>query len=594
MRSRAEFALGLTLAASAVALWPAVAQRAPESILPPGFGQSDPPANQSAPAASPQSSDLVPELALRPPSAVPSPEGDVIGDVIGNLSDNALVAVDAPDLPPEARRSLDRVGLLAPEDGGFADTGFGASDGRFLATLMQRIDAPLASRWLQIALRRALLSPTAIPPGANGADWVAERAWLLLRMGESDTARALIARVDAENFTPRLSEIAMQAALATGDPASVCPVADQAAEASDEVSWPLAQAMCAGLSGEPGTASALIDKVRDDGDARGIDVLLAEKVIGAATNSRRAVMIQWDGVAKLDAWRFGLATATGVTIPPALFDTVGAQVQAWAARAPLIAPAARASAAERATAMGVFSSQALTDFYASLWDATDPAERGGTVGENLRTAYAGTPDARLAALHSLWDAKNGDSYARSILTARAAELAPVIGGVAASDSDRLIESMLAAGLDIQAARWASQIDKASVGWAALAVGAPRALSGSDSSAVRGIPAGEDDRRAKFLLAGLAGLGRLSASEASALAENYKVPLGRQDSWTRALDRAAAAGEPATVVLLSAAGMQTRSWRFVPPQSLYHIVAALRRVGLEPEARMIAAEAIARA
>ncbi len=583
------------LAASAVALWPAIAQRAPESILPPGFGQPDPPANQTAPAPSapPASDDLVPDLALRPPTSDVT-RGDVIGEVIGNLSDNALVAVEAPDLPPEARRSLDRVGLLAPEDGGFADSGFGASDGRFLATLMQRIDAPLASRWMQIVLRRALLSPTAIPPNANGADWVAERAWLLLRMGESDTARALIARVDAENFTPRLSEIAMQAALATGDPASVCPVADQAALSSDEVSWPLAQAMCAGLSGEPGTASALIDKVRDDGDARGIDVLLAEKVIGAATNSRRAVMIQWEGVDKLDAWRFGLASATGVTIPPALFDTVGPQVEAWAARAPLIAPTARASAAERAAAMGVFSSQALTDFYASLWDATDPAERGATVGESLRVAYGGAPDARLSALRNLWEGKDSDAYARLILTARAAELAPVVGGVAASDSDRLITSMLSAGLDIQAARWASQVDRASVGWAALAVGAPRALSGSDSSAVRSVPAGEDDRRAKFLLAGLAGLGRLPASEASALAESYKVPLGRQDSWTRALDRAAAAGEPATVVLLSAAGMQTRAWRYVPPQALYHIVAALRRVGLEPEARMIAAEAIARA
>jgi hypothetical protein len=41
-------------------------------------------------------------------------------------------------------------------------------------------------------------------------------------------------------------------------------------------------------------------------------------------------------------------------------------------------------------------------------------------------------------------------------------------------------------------------------------------------------------------------------------------------------------------------MQTASWHGMPPEALYRIVAALRAVGLEGEARMIAAEAIARA
>jgi hypothetical protein len=40
-------------------------------------------------------------------------------------------------------------------------------------------------------------------------------------------------------------------------------------------------------------------------------------------------------------------------------------------------------------------------------------------------------------------------------------------------------------------------------------------------------------------------------------------------------------------------MQTSAWSGVPPESLYRIVSALRAVGLTGEARMIAAEAIAR-
>ena len=47
------------------------------------------------------------------------------------------------------------------------------------------------------------------------------------------------------------------------------------------------------------------------------------------------------------------------------------------------------------------------------------------------------------------------------------------------------------------------------------------------------------------------------------------------------------------MLLAAIGMQTPQWRGVPPAMLYRIVSALRAVGLEGEARMIAAEALAR-
>jgi len=603
---RNRLPLALLTAASLIALWPAfdaASARAPESILPPGFGEPEPKAANTV--------DPVPETADTPvasdtsvtsgpaPAPTPRPSSDVIGGLIGNLSDadNAVAALPPPlDLPPEARRSLDYVGLLSPGDGGLAETGYGATDGRFLSTLMRSIDAPIASRWASILLRRSLLSPTPIPAGIDGADWVAERAWLLLRMGEADNARALVARVDAENFTPKLFQVAMQAALATGDPAALCGIADRANEVADEPGWPLAQAMCAGLSGEPGTASALIDRVRDRRIARGIDVLLAEKVVGAAANTRRAVMIQWDDIAQLTAWRYGMATATGVTVPPALYATVGPQVVAWQARAPLASAEARAQAAERAATLGVFSSTALVDFQSAIWGATDPADRADTTADRLRLAYVGDVAARLNALRNLWvPAEGGDVYARRIMTARAAAGIPV-GDVPAEDADRLVGSMFAAGLDTQAQRWADTVASDGLAWAMVAVGAPRAIGVGvgDVNGFASSAGGDDNRRTKFLIAGLAGLGRLTPAQAESLAEDHEVPLGRESSWSRALDRAVAANEPASVVLIAAAGLQTREWRYVPPHHLYRIVSALRRVGFEPEARMIAAEALARA
>ena len=61
-----------------------------------------------------------------------------------------------------------------------------------------------------------------------------------------------------------------------------------------------------------------------------------------------------------------------------------------------------------------------------------------------------------------------------------------------------------------------------------------------------------------------------------------------------LTRQLAAGLVGTVVVLAAIGMQAAGWKDIPPEALYRIVGALRAVGLDGEARMIAAEAIARA
>ncbi len=600
MRWRNSLAPALLVGAALVALWPAVAQRAPESILPPGFGEPDPPAkdapeeDEDRPAATP-ASPTAPA-----PLGTPQPDGggDVIGDLIAGTANNASaeeIATILVDLPPQARRSLDNVGLVPVGDGGLPAGAYGATDGRYLTTLMHRTNAPLASRWMQIVLRRALLSQTDTPAGVNGADWVAERAWLLLRMGEADMARALVARVDAGNFTPWLHEVALQAALATGEIASVCTIAGTAAADSKKAAWPLTQGMCAAMSAESGTASGIVDRVRYRGQAKGIDVLLAEKVVGAGTNSRRSVSIQWDGVEQLTAWRYGVATAAGVQVPGELYATVGPQVRAWSARAPLIDPAERATAAERAAAMGIFSSAALVDFFGQVWDATDPADRGNTTAERLRLAYAaGDDSARMSALRNLWDADGADPYARAVLTSRAAVLLTPAESGSSGDHERIVASLMAAGLDMQAARWASVVTPGSLAWGMLAVGTPRPMSGIERGTVDDIPGGEADRKLKMAIAALAGLGRLGPDDASALAEEYDIPLGRENSWTTAIGRAADAGQAATVVLLAAAGMQTREWRNVPPAHLYHIVAALRRVGMEPEARMIAAEALTRA
>ncbi|MGG2329575.1 hypothetical protein ACE40V_24800, partial [Salmonella enterica] len=69
--------------------------------------------------------------------------------------------------------------------------------GDYVAALLGKMQGPLVSRWGHILLRRVLVSRLDTPVGMDGADWVALRAQLLLRMGEADAARALVQEVDS-------------------------------------------------------------------------------------------------------------------------------------------------------------------------------------------------------------------------------------------------------------------------------------------------------------------------------------------------------------------------------------------------------------
>jgi len=591
-------------AALAIAI-PALSQERPESLLPPGFEDPTTVQQNETNTVSP-----TPVPAAEPPGAEPPPPriAPELETVIEDAAAEDLEALEElePEPPIEipdfARRSTDIVGVLGPGNWGLAPDAFGTANGRFLSTLMRRTDAPLPSRWMSILLRRALISRVEAPSGVNPVDFVAERAWLLLRMGEADAARMLVQAVDVDQFTPKMFQIAVQTALATADPAALCPLVAPGQQVSDEAVWPLAEAMCASLAGDAGRASSLVEQARRRRGLDPIDVTLAAKVVGAGANTRRAVSVEWDEVEGINSWRFGMAAATGLEVPDGLMRRAGAHVRAWEARAPMLPLEARVDAAQVAASLGVFSSSSLVDMYSLLSDDADPAEFGETVGGRLRTAYAArTLDDRMRALRDLWDDAGNDPvqrHARLILTATAATAIPPSAELA-GDAPELIASMLTAGYDRPVGRWAGVAGAMEGGnadrvWAMLALGSPRPpveISAGRISTFQGNDDSPGRIRSKLLVAALAGLGRLEG--AGDVAADVGVDLTAQSRWTRLIDRAAERGQPGTVALLAAAGMQTGGWAGVPPSNFYRIISALRQAGLEYEARMIAAEALAR-
>jgi hypothetical protein len=585
-------------AAFAVALaLPALAQDQPESLLPPGFGEPtpapQPPANES------QSRETV------RPSQPPEESGAVQIDDLVEALDELTRAEPVPQVeyPAGVRRDPRFAGTLDPAGIGIGDRPWGAASGKSLQILMRRMDTPLASRWMHIGLRNLLLAKAPGPLDVHPADWAAERAWLLLRLGEADGGRLLVASVDTDQFTPKLRQIALQSALATGDPSAMCPIEPGLSKVEPRVA-PLVTAICASLSGESERAAADIDAARRRGRLSTIDVALADKVVGAAAETSRAVTIEWDPVDDLNSWRFGLATATGIMPPERLINSASIQTQAWLARSPMFSATQKLPMARTAAALGVLSGQSLLDLYTAVFDATDPDALGGTDAWQLRLAYVGTDlDARLSAMRTIWgnSQSSRDRLASQVLLSRAARRVPANADLQ-GDAPDLVASLFAGGFDQEAARWSRVVgdmddEPADAVWAMLAVGAP-------DGAVPAIDVGridefadrdgsENSQRTAILVAGLAGLGRIDGATAGRLNRQYGLGLGAQTGWTRMIDGAMRRRQAGTVLLLTASALQGSEFDGIRGVYLYHAVTALKRTGQEYLARMILAEALAR-
>jgi hypothetical protein len=568
----------LALALPAIAQQPAPQQLAPATTTPvaqPGATPTTTPATSNEGGADESAVEEVSNVNLGPPTP-------------------------PVEYPGWARRDPWAVGALAPGVAGLGNDAWGSASGAFLSTLMRRMDTPIASRWAHIALRDALLAKLHAPAEVNPIDWVAERAWLLLRLGEADAARMLVSGVDVDRFTPKMVQVAVQSALANADPPALCPLEDGIKKYDAGITR-LVQAMCASLAGEPEGAAAMIDQARRYGRIGGVDLALAEKVVGAGANGR-ASTIEWDPVDSLTAWRFGLATGTGSIPPDRLLDGSPTQLRAFQARAPLLSPQQRMPSAMIAAGLGVFSSQTMVDLYSAIYDSTDPSDLPDTDAWQLRLAFVGKDaDTRLAAIRKLLATGKGglQKEAARALVARAASLVTPDDKIA-KDAPELISAMLAGGYDQAAARWipvVNGMDNADADrcWAMLALGAPNIAEVGTSrinSFIRR-DTSQNHVRSALLVAGLAGLGRISTDTANSLNRRYGLSLGHVTSWTKMIDEAAQQGQGGTVLVLTGTGFQTTLFDRVPPSHLYHSIAALNRTGQGFTARMIAAEALSR-
>jgi len=600
---------GLLIATGILFTLPAASQDTPESLLPPGF--DDPPAPEPSPVDNqPSVEPISPSTPAQPISSQNNQRQDSQSTSSGNASTSTPIAVpdDVIDTAEEAstvryivprakRRSLGVVGVINQSQGGFPVSTFANSDGEYMMRLTKSLEAPFLSRWVSILTRRLLLSKTAAPQNVDGADWVAERAWLLLRMGESVNARHLIQQVDANQYSSRLYNVSMPVFLANGDLAGFCPLADAAARTTDAPSWKMSRAICLSLSGEQSRATSMLNRARRGQWASGVDYLLAEKAIGAGTNGRRAVKIEWDDVRGFNAWRHGLSIATGVKPPERFYNVSGRHVRSWLVLAPMISINDRILSSYAAAANGTLSNKAMVDLFASAEEDKDASVNSIEKVNWLNQAYTANVEGRIEAMRSLWNSRESKvaQYSMKILTARAAaRIMPT--DLSSDDVNIIVSSMMTAGLDTQSLKWLEYAETGSLAWAQIMVGSDSDIVLTEST-IDSFTIQDDNgnlKKTKLFLAALDGLGRIEEGVYQEAAAQYNSDSRKDNRWSRSLSKAVDRDDKAAVVLLVAAGLQGNDWSKVPAFHLYHLTKALKNIGLEAEARMIAAEAIDRA
>lgn len=491
------------------------------------------------------------------------------------------------DIPPASRRSLRAVGLLDEGEGGLQAAELARQPAALVEAALRGNRGRLVSRWGHILLRRTLASRLAAPQGMDPVDFAALRTALLVRMGEGQVARALAQQVDNVAYDTAMTAAAFDAYVATGDIVGTCPMLEivRAYDAEDP-RITVTRDICGAFSGRSAAALRQLERARQRGVLSRSEMLLAQRYAGAGGSTRRAVNVEWDDSEELTPFAYSLAVATGLEVPDTLRSGAGRYYAMIDATSPALPLEDRVASAWFAAANGVLSSQAMVDLLSIAYGTGETGTVLADRAELLRRAYiSAEPSDRMAALRSLWTADLDSPYGARVATAYAAARMPVSGAFE-DDADELIAAMLSAGLDRNALRWSDVVDTGSRGWGMLALVNP----GQDSVSGGAIgDVGDNGHANRLFVAALAGLGKAS----DGTARDYDIDLTRETRWTRAISRAADGGSAPLVAMLAGLGMQGESWAKMTPLHLYHIVRALDRVGMSAEARMIAAEAVAR-
>lgn len=518
------------------------------------------------------------------------------------------VPLDAP--------SDESAGVLDPAAGGLgADLWRDLSRNR-LAGLIVQLPDHSSSPALRDLARRALLTRAVAPPGdVVGRNLVTLRLDRLLAMGDLPGFRALALAIPPKLPGTGLAEVEIQGLFLAGDNDAACAAVRRHLEEGETPVLQLGLVVCQALAGDHDQADVGLALMRDQG-AR-IPPPLIDLLQVLRGTHRAAVTSMPDP----DGMQLALLAAAKRPVPGDAVKTNNGAVLRAIAFAPFATDEVRVAAAERAGALGAVAPAELADIYGKVkfprFNANAlAAARQSYTALNRAQLYQAVraepaPDKRaLMIQQALALARDKDDYGPM-----ARVFAPMVAALPpdatllffAGDAARLL---YVAGDPDHAVAWYRLLrDTRDSSEAAIRLWPIAHLGSAGTDAVAWDPAllenwkliaerdlGAEAARDKLLryYALLTGLGetqdrsdqwmRLIGSDA--VARINAVTPSEHD----ALRLAAQANRRGEAVLLAVATVGQAPLKEIGLHGLRHVVASLRAVGLEREARAVALEA----
>ncbi len=585
----------------------ALAQGAPIPLLPQGEAGGLPSSPAPLPAPAPDAA-RPPDMVLESPAAsqggIPSP---------GNPRDERVQvqALGAPD--PDA------TGVLDEAHGGFGTDMWAGARMAVVQKVLPLVPAPTPWLSLRRLERKLLLSTAAAPAGKpEGAPLIELRAEKLFALGDVDGLVALLKGVPTPAMTADLRRRLADAALLSGDTAAACDQAPslKTAAPADPFAAKL-QVFCQFASGKASEAGLGVDLLREQKLDDPAFFEAADALAGIAPGRMGAF-------ADPNPLTLAMAGAAKLPLPEsvAMHASSPGLLRAIALM-PSATPAARLLAAEKAEPYGAVDTDTLRQLYRMVTFTpeelnapldTAAADKGFRSRALLfRAAEQQTMPAAKAEIIGKALSLAGDPNGY-FTTARV--YAPQIAGIKpAADlawfAYPAARALFAAERADAARAWlayARSQASAGNGFAVAAAGlAPLAwLAGRDDAAPlspaaiaawhrsRGaLPAEAEQRRSAVLFDLLSALGqRLPADEWLPLLDGPPLVASRvpRPALWQGLRIATEDLRLAETVMFALASLGDSGLAQADPDELYRVVAALRLIGLDADARALAVEA----
>ena len=503
-----------------------------------------------------------------------------------------------------------RVGTIDETTGGFSRNLWHKSDGAFIVSLMGMLESG-TERVPDLA--RRLLLTTADPPADAVDDWLGLRIETLIALGLTDDAADLMQRAGRRALEGAGSRGKIDVLLLAGDGGEACREVRAQLDEDDDLYLAIALVFCQRLEGAHAAAELSLTVLQDAGVDIDPRLLVLDRALATSTP---ADLVTLGNVTPL---MFAMVLAGAAEVSVDFLEHASLPVLRAIADQAGLPVALRLAAAERATARGFMEPADLASLYLAAGSSddthADPLSRA-QMFQDIKGAALAEDKARLVTTFVQHGARAPEPWVfRAVAMVAATEVAGLTpGNELGWFSTQAVLTLLAAGAAEDAARWWPLIEQralldhaaaaeAAVFWPLLRLWMGDDLFDDGTSmhtwwrTVVGVAPERARRLGELYLVLLAALGDRIGEPimhdilVAAFGDRQLVP--RENTGDAglvvALSAASSDGRLGEALLLSTILLASQDPSRVDIRSAAAVISALKSLGLEREARLLALE-----